>query len=97
MAVNDDIPTDIRRQNEIQSIPIYSGNVDDQPFNVWLRDAEATALVNDWPRDATKKYLASRLKGTAYSLACRTPTDSSHSNVQRIEKRSKRMFLTPSR
>lgn len=65
MAVNDDIPTDIRRQNEIQSIPIYSGNVDDQPFNVWLRDAEATALVNDWPRDATKKYLASRLKGTA--------------------------------
>ncbi|XP_059353433.1 repetitive organellar protein-like, partial [Daphnia carinata] len=68
MAANDDIralAVAITRRDETQNIPIYSGNVNDQPIGVWLRDAEAIATIHEWPRESTKKILATRLKGTA--------------------------------
>ncbi|XP_057364765.1 myosin-J heavy chain-like [Daphnia carinata] len=68
MTANDDIralAVAITRRDETQNIPIYSGNVNDQPIGVWLRDAEAIATIHEWPRESTKKILATRLKGTA--------------------------------
>ncbi|KAI9551210.1 hypothetical protein GHT06_003611 [Daphnia sinensis] len=70
MTANDDLralTAALNRREEIQNIPIYSGNVNDQPIGVWLRDAEAIATIHDWSQDQMKKLFSTRLKGTALS------------------------------
>ncbi|KZS05231.1 Uncharacterized protein APZ42_031655 [Daphnia magna] len=76
MVANDDLralTAVSSRREETQNIPIYSGNVNDQPIGVWLRDAEAITTIHEWSEDNRKKFFPTRLKGTSLSwhLECK--------------------------
>lgn len=57
----------LSRRDEIQNIPIYNGNVNDQPIAILLRDTEAIATINEWSEDNRNKFFPTRLKGTTLS------------------------------
>lgn len=57
--------TDQSSKEERKSIPHYNGYHTDQPITQWIREAEAIATLNEWDDEVRKRYIASRLKGSA--------------------------------
>jgi hypothetical protein len=58
---------DISSGQDRKEIPNYNGYANDKSITDWLREAEAIAVISNWHVDVKKKYIGSRLKGTALS------------------------------
>ncbi len=56
---------DISSGQDRKEIPNYNGYANDKSITDWLREAEAIAVISNWHVDVKKKYIGSRLKGTA--------------------------------
>lgn len=50
--------TNMQGKDEKNTIPIYHGTSIDQPVRLWLKDAEAVAIVNVWSETQKKRYIS---------------------------------------
>jgi Zinc knuckle len=63
-ALTDSLQEILSHQHK-QQIPLYSGFLNDQPIEDWLKDAERTARTAGWTDALKLKYFQDRLRGVS--------------------------------